>query len=461
VRHNNKDQNGFLALEAILSLALAAIFIFGVVELVFSNQEMTTDAENSASGLALARSGMEQAEARGFGFVPPADAISGGFTEHLETKWLADYAKLVTSRASFVSLGKPEASELTSLVTDPQNALGRDSCALDFSGNWRNPALRGSLSLGAGNPATDIDARGGKIYLAANGSIASMEDFFAVDAGDPDRPVKLKGLNTGPGLNALQVAGDYAFAANSSINGQLQIIKISDPANPTVMLNVKFMDAGSGGVGNSIFYGGNRVYVGTLKNSGPEFYVYDAANPLAPRFLGEFEIGSQVNKIYAFGDYAYLATADADRLLILNVSDPARIFEAGSFSDVGGTAQSGESLATLGGRMVLGRAGGLPNAHIPELYLLDVSRPESVVNLDSADANMSVNDIFLRGGMAFLATNKSGRELQIYGVSSGRLQSLSSAPLSGAAVSIDCDGEIFFLATDGDPALQIVSAGAN
>lgn len=444
-------------MEIILCLAIVSVFVFGVFALTFSNQYMAQDSENNAFALQLARADMEEALAGGFGFTPPADYINEGFTEHLQTDWLSDYAKKITSRVSFVSSGRPLKVELNSLVTDWQNSLGKDTCVLGFSGDWNHPVLRGALSAGANNPATDVDVINSKAYVSANGSTQSMYDFFVADAADLDHPNIIKAINTGPGLNSLQVVGSYVFAANSSINGQLQIIKITNPNNPTVMLNVKLMDAASGGVGGSIFYASGKVYIGTPKNDGPELYVYDVSNPLSPQFLGEFEIGSGVNKIYVYGNYAYLATGDINKFRILKIDDPGHIQEVGDFSDVGGTAQSGESVAMLGGQAVFGRAGGLPGVHIPELYLLDINNPQSIQNLDFTDVNMSINDIFLRGGLAFLATNKTGGEFQVYNYANNQLAYFSSATLTASAVALDCEGENFFLALSGNPALQIIS----
>jgi hypothetical protein len=452
-------QEGFLTLEIILCLSLVSIFIFGVFSLTFSNQDMAVDTENNAKALGLASKGLEGALAQGFSFIPPADTVSGGFTEHLQTDWLSDYAKEISSRVNFVSSRKPLKVELDSLATDWQNSLGKDTCALEFSGNWKNPVLRGAISVGANNPATDVDVLDSRVYVSTNGSTQSMDDLFIVNAGDLDHPSVIKSLNTGPGLNSLQVAGDYIFAANSSINGQLQIIKISNPNNPTVMLNLKLADAASGGIGSTIYYSSGKVYIGTPKNAGPEFYVYNVQNPLAPYFLGEFEIGSGVNKIYVYGSYAYLATGDINRFRILDISNPGAIKEVGDFSDVGGTAQSGESLAVLGGLAVFGRAGGLPGDHIPELYLLDASQPNNIQKLNSADINMSINDIFLRNGLAFLATNKIGGEFQIYNFANNQLNYLSSAALPNDASALDCEGENFFLAMSSNPILQIISPG--
>jgi hypothetical protein len=453
----NYKEAGFLTFEIMLTLAVASVLFLGTVALVFGNQSMQTDAQNDAQGILVAQSGMENALAGGFAFTAPADVMSEGFTEHLQMDWLADYAKKITSTASFVSSNKARKTEFNSLVLDSSENLGKDTCALGFTGDWKNPVLRGKIAIGQNNPATGVDANNGKVYVATNGSVAAEPDFYSIDASNLDNPTILKAIDTGPGLNALQVAGDYAFVANSSINGQLEIIKISDPANPVFVQHTKFADAQSGGVGNSIFYRSGKVYIGTPKNDGPEFYIYNVQNPLAPIFLGEFELGTIVNKIYVYGDYAYLATADQKHFRILNISDPGRISEVASFSGAGWASQSGQSLAVLGDHAIFGRAGGLPALGYPELYMLDVSRPGLVTSLNSADVNFSINSIFLRSGLAFLATNKSGGQFQVYNLNDNQFIGYSSLPLTADSTGIDCDGENFFLSLSGDPILQIVS----
>ena len=72
---------------------------------------------------------------------------------------------------------------------------------------------------------------------------------------------------------------------------------------------------------------------------------------------------------------------------------------------------------------------------------------------------MSINDIFLRGGLAFLATNKTGGEFQVYNYTNNHLSAVSSAGLPASATALDCEGENFFLALSGDPGLQIISPG--
>ncbi len=44
----------------------------------------------------------------------------------------------------------------------------------------------------------------------------------------------------------------------------------------------------------------------------------------SPIIAGRFEVGAKINAIYVKGDYAYLATADSNReLIIVNIASPS------------------------------------------------------------------------------------------------------------------------------------------
>ena len=194
----NKNQSGFLTLEIVFALSFFSLLVVGTVALVFSNQFMAVDAENNAQALELAKNEMENSLVRGFSFTSAADVVDGGFTEHTQADWLSDYAKEISSKASYVSSGRPQVTELDSVVTDVQSGLGRDTCALGFLGDWSHPVLRGSYTTAAGNPATDIDAQNNKVYVATNGATQSLPDFFVIDGSDASHPALLKSINTGP-----------------------------------------------------------------------------------------------------------------------------------------------------------------------------------------------------------------------------------------------------------------------
>ena len=463
MKNQNKDfSKGFSTIEILISMVVLATTVCAAVMLLWYERVLALETEMSQRALLVAQSYLEKAKGElkeDFFAQVDESANQDTFSISVLSESLSSTVKKISVEVSWPwEFSGSHSLTLDAQVTDIFGSLGADTCATNFFGSWQAPALRGSLSLDLNNLATGVDVMDEKIYVTANGSVAAQKDFFVI-SGNLDNPSIIGSVNTGPGLNAVHIAGDYAFTANSSIKGQLEIIKISDPNNPVLMQTVKFLSAQTGGTGSSIFYYRGKVYVGTFINAGPEFYVYDVQNPLSPVWLGEFEIGSGVSSIYVYGNYAYIATGDVNRLRVLKIDDPAHITEVADFNDNEmDTVQSGEAVAVLGDKVVFGRAGGLSGAHIPELYLLKTDGQGSINKINSVDANMSVNGIFLRSGLAFLATNKSGGQFQIYNFSNSQLSPYASAPLAADAVGLDCEKENFYLATSGSPALQIISS---
>lgn len=449
-----KKSPGFLTLEILLCLAFGAIAVSASLALIFTNQDAIINIQNRRLAqnkvkeimeLTLLENFKDQAEANG----------SFDFFEHSkDILLLADYAKLIKTDISWQNGNLKKTLDFFSLKTDWQNALGYDTCALVFSKDWALPNLQASLALGLDNPATGLDVRFNKIYLSANSSIQNRPDIFIIDFSNNLNPVLLTSLNTGPGLNAVHVAGDYAFAANTSLNSQLQIIKIIND-QLTVMLNLK-LPFGNDAVGKSIYFYNENVFIGTEKSSGPEFYVYDVENPLAPIFLGAFETNTAVNSIYVYNNRAYLALAQDKLFTILDVNDPTAIFEIGSLSPEGSNVQSAQSLAVLGTDIILGRAGGLPQLGYKEFIRLNSENLSLPVINSSLDLNASVRGLFLRDGLVFSAVNKAGEEFEVFSLNQN-LQKISSANLPTPPSALDCEGEKIFIASENEPQLHILS----
>jgi hypothetical protein len=328
---------------------------------------------------------------------------------------------------------------------------------LEFAGDWSAPGLAGSLSLSANNPGTDIDVLAGKAFVATNSTTQSLPDLYIADVLSISSPGLLGSLNTGPGLQALQVVGKYVYAANTSVNGQLQVIDISNPSVP-VLMNNKQMPGVSGttGVGKSIYYFNHKVLVGLAKTTGPELHVWDVSTPISPVWLGSYETNTSINDIYANGNVAYLTLAEGKQLLMVDITNPAHMVELGNFVPSGSTVQSGQSLAVLGTQAVLGRAAGLPAAGYKELSVLDVSHPTAISQAVAVDANISFYALFIRNGLLFASTNDSGGEFKIYDMAHN-LNPVSAVHTSGQITGLDCEGEVFYAAQNSQPQLQIIT----
>ena len=456
---NKNKQKGILTLEIVFCIGLTAMFLSGALALFFSNQYLIIDTENNHKGLRMSKTGFEEARVQGFGFAGAVPVNQEGFIQEGGYVWLSDYVKQIYSRTRYFTMNRALAVELDGLAVDKENALGRDTCALSFSGDWAHPQVRSSISGGGGSVGRDVDVLGSTAYVAADGDGAAA-DFFAVNVNSPDAPVILSSLNTGPGLRQIHVAGEYVYAANTGVE-QLEIVKIADPSAPVVSKKIKMasyvsaVDAGA----RSIFYFNKKIFLGLEKNSGPEFFVFDVSSPESPLYLGSFETDSVVTSIYVYGSQAYLATGGEKRLRILDISDPGHILENQSFiPNLGSGVQSGESLAVLGDRIFLGRAAGLPSAGIKELYALtsaDLSLPTFEVDLNS-----SVDGMFYRDGLLFLAVKPSGanKAFEVFSFENQVLTRIGQVDLIADAVGLDCEGQNMFISLDSNAILEIVSA---
>ena len=315
---------------------------------------------------------------------------------------------------------------------------------------WKNPKISSVLHFASGNKVSDIDVRRGTAYVTSNSSSLHDPDFSIADVSNPSAMNLLSGIDTGPGLASITVNGTYAYAANQSLSGQLQIIDISDPVRPKVAASTTLqgiIGTGASGVGQSIFYAQQKIYIGTTKANGPEFHIVDVSNPLHPAELGSYEIGAQVSSIYVSDDIAYLATPKSQDLEVLNVHNPRAIQELPGFDAPLGSG-NGKSIQRYGDLLIVGRTlGG------KELYILSATTSAPNI-IGSADLNTSINDFATRMPLLFAATIDGTKEFQVWNMQSIRSPSLlSSLDLSVRATSIDCYRDAIFVTTEGTDSL--------
>lgn len=435
------NEQGYVAMEMILALFVFALLVPAAVVLIFSNQFAVIDTENNHTSLILAKEVFEQTQAVGrsdFKSLSPLAEISeGDFLKDNYLEEVSDFAIFSDSRSWHKNYDLKKV-ELPTAFIDWKNALGKDSCALSFRGNWLSPVLTKSFDTSSGEFVLDVDIHNRKVFIVVDSSTPSKKDFFILDVSNQSTPTIINSLNTGPGLSAVHVADDYAFVANTSLStGQFQVINLNN-------LIVKSYPI-SGGAGRSIFYNNKKIYIGLEKATGPEFQIFDVTYPEFPFWLGAFETNTVVSNIFVKDGLAYIATGEGNQFRILDVSNPANIFELGS---LGWLSQSGQSLAVLGKQVVFGRAGGLPNSGQHEIFLLDTENKTLPTSVFSLDLNVSIRDIFWRDGLVFLATNKPGAEFQVFERLNNSLVFKSSLNLGSPATALDCEDESMFVLSE-------------
>lgn len=467
-------------MEILVGMALLALSLSFAAILIFGGQNISIERDNSIRARLLAKEGIDAVSSiRSQNWNLLSDGshsliLSGNqwqwsgsldsqdiFTRKIIISDAGDNTKKIESQVTWnSSSSRPQSVDLTTLLTNWKNAVAPpnpdDTGGSPPSGNWQNPQTLGSVNLGPGESATGLRVVNKIVFMTAQASDRSKPDFFVVDATNGSSPVILSSLDTGPGLLSIDVNGNYAYVGNSDTSKQLQIINISNKSNPSLVTSVNLPGvSGSGAVGNTVFYGYSKIFVGTKQASGPEFFIIDVSNSASPQVLGSYNIGADVNNIYVYGNIAYLATSnDSKEVDVFDVSNPASIKEIGSFNAIAG--DDGASLWLSGGNtLYLGRSSGSNDFVIVDVTTLALPAQLSSSNLSGT----SINGIRVYGGLAFLATSDSNKEFQIWNVANPANPTLySSFNFPQVATGIDYENNIVYVSVRSNDGLRIVTS---
>lgn len=451
----NQSQSGISTLEILIALALIVLATSSVIALVFGGQSLWADSQISKEELAKANEMLESAKAtarHNFASVNTITAFSDGiYTKQMEVINIDDLTKKVSVQVSCIHPTCDPKRDLSialeAIVTDFQNGFFASTCAIDTTANWSNPKVVNTtpVDIEASSTLTSVYSIKGKTYITADSPSKSKSDFYIVNSSNPVTPVILGKLDTGPGLNAVSFRTPYAYVANSSINGQLQIIDTTNTASPALITTYKLPGAYSDNttIGNSIAYSSGKIFLGTKKSQISEFHVIDVSSPNSPTELGSFEIGNTINAILVIGSYAYIATPNNEELWVLDISNPANIKKVSGYDATGGSG-NGKSLSFWGPNLLLGRTLGSK-----ELHVLNIQNPPpaNLSSLGSQGINDSINVNLYRGNLAFLGTNT---QLEIWNLTNlAAMTKVSTLTLPTASAGMGCDGPYLYIGTLG------------
>jgi hypothetical protein len=327
----------------------------------------------------------------------------------------------------------------------------QNSCALNFVKDWKSPQVIAMASLSGSSTATAIKISGEFAYIAANSPKAIDPDLYIFDISDPSQPLLVTTLNTGPGLNDLELSWPYLYLANTSINSQLQVVDVNNAESPILKGSYKlpgeYKDEGF--IGNTLAIYGNTLAIGTKKSDNNELHFYNIENPENIIYKSSFEINTLVNSILLRDKKAYVATALSEELKILDISN---IEQPGYLSGYNGPSSlvSAKSLYYLD-ELYLGRTSGLE-----ELTILSTASSTPRV-ISTSTLKTTIERIFAREGFLFLATSSLVEQFQIWKRSLDVLEKISSLTLSGRALDMDCVDETFFVVTNSSPTLYVIN----
>lgn len=330
--------------------------------------------------------------------------------------------------------------------------------------NKSAPTEAGSFDITGTEDALTLFVDGTTVYIGTQDK-ASGEEFYVLNAGTPAAIVQLGSYEIGADVQDIEVNVTSAYLATSSDTKELIILDITTPStiseedfydatgisdafnvaysNNTAYLvrdngatdpdfhilnvdsslastdwtnpqSVGFSDISGTEDANSIFKIGNYIYEVTDEKAGAlaEFYIYDVSIPSAPSLVGSLNIGASVNDVYVVGNYAYLATTNnSEELVVVDISVPATPVQVGSYDTP--NRDDAYTVFAVGSTVYI----GTDRQNSAEFYVLNASNPASITQSGSYEVGDHVNEIFVSGNYAYIASASNSKEFIILNIS--------------------------------------------
>lgn len=425
-RFRSALHSGGSLFEVIIAIGLLAVFSSTIFLAIGSQYLATTGTHQSLTALSMAGEGLEAVRSirdsnwasltagshgvtlsttSSWAFQGSSDS-SDGFMRVITVTDLSTNEKQIVSRVSWLNAQGQTRS--TSLATNVSNWRNTGAPTI-LTGDWSNLHTLGTIDLGV--DATGVRVRNKIVYMTGRTSQQDKDDFFVIDATDGANPTMAAHINTGPGLNALDIKGDFAYVAKDSNTDQLQIINISATSSPYAIKN--FNLTGNGQEALSVAATGTLVLVGTEEDSNAELYLVDVSHPSTPEIKSTIEIGADVNRISILGNRAFLATSSSTKeFIVVNISNPSVPVISASINLPGSNHATGLYVNSQDQRAYITRdqASGVS----PEINAYDVTNPDAPVLLGSTEFAYGIPAVFAADALLFLSTAQSNMEFQLF-----------------------------------------------
>ncbi len=451
--NNAQKIKGMILSEILLAGAIISVALASSTLVIGSLQSMLINAENAFEAGLKIRQEISLAHLLSIDDISNFVKTEGIFTTIFSSSYRNDFTRNILVDVSWLEGPFQKHRSYSSQIVDWQKASGAADCNWldDAKGNLRAINF-GTLNIDDFNPVTDVVALGDYVYVSTDGATSSLPDLYVIDVHDIKNPNIIAHINTGPGIASIAAADQYVFAANAG-SYQMQIIDVIDPYHPTLISQAKLPGAiisGSSGFGQSVHFFDHKMYIGLVKNAGPEFFIVDVSDSQHPITLGSYEIGSTVNDIDVQGKRVTVVTPGQNSIILLDASNPQRISEISRSSLSGWQTQGAQSVKMIGDQIVVGRTLGGFYSPNPELLQLNRNLLNSTSTAStSLKMNASIENIFGFNDYIYLTTSDPDRGFQILKDDFSYGMILSSA-FSSRGVALTCNNQAMYVVTQND-----------
>jgi len=453
---------GSLLIEALLAIALFAVFATATFLVLLTGQEGSQEGADRMRGMHYTQEALEVAQSiRNSAF---EELVPGqhGYTLDENGAWILTGSSLERSGYTTSMLIEPINSDKKRITARTiwkhgYHRSGAIVLSMEITdwrartgdlGDWSLPQLRAEIDLSGGSIPflNDIAVYDEYVFVTSS---AAGKGLYIFDVSDPESPLRLSNtFMLGAASHKAVVYKNTLYLAVEGIGDELQAFDISNPAglDSSTVPRATYNVPGGGRVRALVRYGSILFVGATGMDNESEFYAFDISNPDSIALIGELAIedDATVNDIFLRGQYAYLATSrDAQELIVIDVTNPSDMRLHAAYNAV--DAQDGTAVRGTATSFYIGRAYG---SAIDEFLLITGSEGVPSSNpIDTYGADMGsageghvhAMDIDLLGCYAFIATDFSQKQLQIRSAASTEIPELAYRRLAGPARGVRYD----------------------
>lgn len=422
---------GFLLVEALIGIAVFAVFMGAVGTTLLYGQENTIMAGNRIRATTVSARALEAS--RGIRDGSFASLVAGTYGVQIgaDGKWAfvpsvqtvtGSYVTSVTLTASGSGWMRADALTKWKHGYTRSGAVMLSTDLLDWRttstrGDWRSPSVEGTFAPGGNVLFTRGAIAGSTLFVAAGNSVG----LYVVSLANTASPTQLAtGFSLGAAAYDVAVRGDRLYVITADSSAELKAYDITDPNAPTLAATVNLQGSARGRslaiTDEILLVGATQSGVGTEN----ELYAYDISGTGAaiPLIDAENETGD-VLAIAVSGTGVYLAsTLDSSELRAY------RIYNSGSLAvasvpgyNLADRTLDAQSIAVTGTSALLGTLKG----SIQEMVMFN-ARPQ-VPSLTSSgpwyhEGSGSILGVAMDPSrcVGFLAADSGRKALQVVNV---------------------------------------------
>ncbi len=319
----NHSRPGFLLLEAIIGIAVFALFLTAVGVVLLHGQENSVVGGDRVRGTTLAGEVLDAARAIRDGDFAALTAGDHGVELDASQQWIFSGVRSTRS-GGYILTGT-----VTSLAADHvrvtaqtrwKHGYNRSGSVLltteitnwrgsSPAGDWASVVLDGSY-IDAGTPLFNAAAVAGNYLYVTGDTTSGGVGLYVFDISDITAPIRVaSSFDLGTSGYGIALKSRTLYVATGDSAQEIRAYDITAPASLSAANLVTSIDLSGSGLARSLLLRGNILLAGTIADvSSDEVYSFDVTNTGAIMPVTSQEISAAVNGIGLSGTSAFLAT---------------------------------------------------------------------------------------------------------------------------------------------------------